>query len=197
MKSRILLLAIIMAIFILFSPSTSKAITLSFDPLTQVVNLGDQAVVDLIISGLGDYSAPSLSEFDVDILFDPSILAFDSVTYGDPVLGDQLDLWGLGSLTTTTPGVGFVNLFELSFDFPWDLEAFQAGSFTLATLTFDTLSLGTSSLDISINSLSDAWGYSLTATTQSGSVNVIPEPGTLLLVGSGLLGVGYLRRRLR
>jgi hypothetical protein len=197
MKKRKLFLCISIALVALFVATNAQAITLSFDPLSQDVNLGEQVFVDLVISGLGDQMPDSLGMFDLDIAFDPSILAFNNAVYGDPVLGDQLDLWGLGSLTITTPGVGSVNLFELSFDFPSDLDTFQAGSFTLATLSFDTLSLGTSSLDITINSLSDAWGYSLIATTQSGSVNVIPEPGTLLLMSGGLLGVGYLRRKLR
>ena len=68
--------------------------------------------VALQVSGLGDFTAPSLGTFDVTVTFSPALLDFERVTYGDPALGDQLDLSGLGTLIATTAGVGSVNLFE-------------------------------------------------------------------------------------
>ncbi len=192
---KILFLAL--AIFMLFSTTTSYAITIGFDPVSQDVMLGDPADVNLVISGLGDFMPDSLSTFDLDIIYDPTILSFNSATYGDPVLGDQLDLFGFGSWTSTTPGLGSVNLFELSFDLPSDLDTLQVGSFTLASLTFDTLALGTSSLDINIYALGDSWGAPLIASIESGSVKVVPEPATLLLLGSGLAGIGFFRRKMK
>ncbi|MBE9570835.1 MAG: PEP-CTERM sorting domain-containing protein [Proteobacteria bacterium] len=38
-------------------------------------------------------------------------------------------------------------------------------------------------------------GDSLTAYRQSGSINVVPEPATILLLGSGLAGLGFLRKK--
>jgi len=198
MKDKSFLLVILMAIFMLLSTATSYAITISFDPLTQDVNLGQQAVVDVVISGLGDYDSPSLGVFDFDVLYDPTILSFSSYSLGDYLgdilLGEAMDLsWG-------EIGPGDVNLFELSLLSPDELNLLQPSSFTIATLYFDTLSLGTSYLEFSIDPLigqgfGDEYGKPLDVSLQSGSVNVVPEPGTLLLVGSGLLGVGYLRRK--
>ena len=137
----------------------------------------------------------------MDLNFDPAILAFNNITFGDPGLGDQLDLFGLGSLSSsdnTTPGV--INLYELSFDLPSDIDTLQAGSFTLASLTFDTFAPGTSPLNMSINSLGDAWGDPIVLDTlNNGSVTVaaapVPEPSTYLLLFSGLIGIVGIKRK--
>ena len=44
-------------------------------------------------------------------------VSFKRAVYGDSTLGDQLDLFSLGSLTITTTSAGSVELFELSFEF--------------------------------------------------------------------------------
>jgi len=183
-------LSVVLTISILLSSASAMAITIGFNPTDQIVNVGAPVSVGLTISGLGDFATPSLSTFDLDVLFDPTILAFSTA-----VFGDQLDLFGTGSIQKITPGTGAVNLFELSLELPGDLDNLQKGSFTLAMLTFDTLALGTSPLSISINTLGDAEGQGLIADTQVGSVAAVPEPGTLLLISSGLAGVAYLRRR--
>jgi hypothetical protein len=135
--------------------------------------------IALVISGLGDFVPPSLGTFDLDITFDPAILAFQNA-----VFGDQLDLSGLGSITEIQPGVMNVNLFELSLDNPADLDTLQPGSFTLVTLTFATLTDGTSSLAVLINALGAANGLPLAADAGSGSVTVV----TPLVVNAEISG---------
>jgi len=191
-----LFLAVVLGFVVFFSIS-ALAITIGFEPVSQEVGVGDPASVNLVISGLGDYSEPSLGAFDLDIHFDPTILAFDSATFGDPVLGDQLDIWGLGlnpmGASITSPGV--LDIWEVSLDTADDLNNFQAGSFTLATLTFSTLTVGTSPLEIIINSLGDAYGNPLSLDVQSGNISPVPEPATFILIGFGLGGIGILRRK--
>jgi len=186
---------------IVFMTSAAHAIALSVNPISQNVLLGNSVGVTLDISGLGDSSAPSLGVFDLDLIFDPTILAFNNVIFGDPILGDQLDIFGLGSFFThdaTTPGM--VNLFELSLDDEADLNNYQAASFSLATLTFNTLGTGTSSLGLSIKSLGDASGDPLVLDTlNNGSVTAtapVPEPSTWLLLFSGLIGMVGIKRKL-
>ena len=191
-----LFLAVVLGFVVFFSIS-ALAITIGFEPVSQEVVVGDLASVNLVISGLGDYSEPSLGTFDLDIHFDPAILAFDSATFGDPVLGDQLDIWGLGlnpmGASVTSPGV--LDIWEVSLDTADDLNNFQAGSFTLATLTFSTLTVGTSPLEIIIDSLGDAYGNPLSADVQSGNISSVPAPATFILLGFGLGGIGILRRK--
>jgi hypothetical protein len=70
-------------------------------------------------------------------------------------LGDQLDLFSLGSLALATPGAGSVNLFELSLDTVSDLNDLQAPDFILAKLSFDPFGIGISPLTFSATRLRD------------------------------------------
>ena len=170
-----------------------QAQTLTITPSNQTVNVGDTVTVDLRISGLGIGAAPSLGVFDIDFGFDPSLLSFTSVLYGS-----GLDVLGFGSSQATTPGVGTVNLFELSFDAADDLNALQLDAFILATLSFDAISLGTGSFPLSLNAVGDAFGDTLPVTVLGASVTVasaVPEPETWALLVAGLAILGLARHR--
>ena len=181
----------------------AKAVLISFEPASQIVLVGESVSVDLVISGLGDGTSPSLGGFDLFIEYDPTILALSDVSFGDPTLGDQLDVSVLGSLYFSLPySSNSEELFGLSFGPPSDLINFQAPSFVLATLTFDTLSVGTSPLKIVDpnpplfeSRLADEWGNALDFERESGSISPVPEPATFILIGFGLGGIGILRRK--
>lgn len=160
-------------------PAATQAALLSLHPDPASVGVGASVEVALTVSGLGAGSAPSLSVFDVDLTYDPAVLQFDSVAFGDPVLGDQLDLSGLGTITGLDGSVaGAVNHFEVSLDLPADLDALQAGAFTLSVFRFTALSPGVSPLNLSINSLGDALGDPLGAQWEGARLTVIPEPAS-------------------
>jgi len=189
-----LFLAVVLGFVVFFSLSV-LAITIGFEPVSQEVVVGDPASVNLVISGLGDYSEPSLGTFDLNVTYNTAILDFTGYTLG-LYLGD-ISLWEAVDLSwgETTPGT--INLAELSLLSVSELDSLQPDSFTLATLTFNTLAVGTSSLDISITALGDAYGGSLSLDVQSGNISPVPEPATFILIGFGLGGIGILRRKRR
>lgn len=178
-------------------PRHADAIAIGFDPASQSVNPGDPVELAVRISGLGDLVAPSLGAFDLDVSFDPGVLAYTGADFGDPLLGDQLDLFALGSVSGATPALGAVNLFEISLDLPDDLNTLQAQSFVLFTLHFDALAPGASALTLAANELGDAYGDPLNADLEPGSVGVVPEPGSAQLVAPGVALLAAWRRRLR
>ena len=187
-----LFLAVVLGFVVFFSLS-ALAITIGFEPASQIVPVGELVSVDLVISGLGDYSEPSLGSFDLNITYDTAILDFTGYTLGS-YLGD-ISLWEAvdDSWGETTPGT--INLAEVSLLSVSELDALQPSSFPLATLTFDTLTIGTSSLDISITALADAYGDPLSADVQSGNISPVPEPASFILIGFGLGGIGISRRK--
>lgn len=192
------------------APSHANAV-LSISPDTQSVNSGSTATFDINISGL--VSNFALAAYDVNIGFDPTLLSFNQVTFGDPVLGDQLDPTN-SSLTSplATPGTSNLDLNEFSFLDANTLNTLQASSFTLAVVTFNTLAAGTSDLTFLTSSLSDVNGNTIPFDTLNGSVTIggnpngggsgggtgggtVPEPDVLWLVLGGGLALRLNKHR--
>ncbi len=185
----------------------AHAALITFQPALQTVSAGSAVDVVVVISDLGAGGAPSLSTFDLEITFNDDVLSFIGATFGDPILGDQLDLGGFGTITSVIDAPGLVTLFELSFDLPDDLDSLQADSFILAILRFTATGAGFSPLGITVAALGDATGDSIPSELAGGGIEVtgrsVPEPAVLVLLLSGLAAVatrraqnqGVLRRR--
>ncbi|MEE9398524.1 MAG: hypothetical protein V3V31_16115 [Methylococcales bacterium] len=181
---------------LLMTSGMVQAISIGFNPVSQSVTTGDTIITDVVISDLGSGAAPSIGTYDLDITFDDSHLSFVSTSFGN-----QLDLFGLGSTASDIlTGAGVLNLFELSFDLPADLDALQADSFSLATLTFDVLTTNSSALGIVVNALGDSLANPLTADVAAGNITstdltvTVPEPAVLLLLLPGLIALGITAR---
>ncbi|MBC8024678.1 MAG: hypothetical protein H7Y89_01685 [Steroidobacteraceae bacterium] len=173
--------------------TSAHAATVTLTP-SQSTTLGNTVVISLVVSGLGD-AGVSLGTFDLDVQFDAGVLSFDSATFGS-----GLDVLSLGSLQQVDSSLaGVVNLFELSIDSIEDLNTLQLDAFTLFTLTFNTVGVGTSIVGISPNAFGDAFGVALAVDPiLQTSVDVAPVPlpaaAWLLMSGLGLLA-GAGRRR--
>ena len=200
MKSSLVLTALALALVSATSLRAGAVLTIA--PQTQTIAAGSAAQVQVRIAGLGLHTAPSLGAFDFDLSFNPALVAFTSLTFGDPVLGDQLDLSGTGSINSFgLQSAGLLEFFEISLDPASVLDSQQASGFVLATLSFQALAKGTTSLVPSLNSTSDSQGMPLNVGLSTGSITVVttPEPrtiGLLPLVGAWIaLGSMRCKRR--
>ena len=174
--------------------ATAFAQSLSVVPTSSMVQIGDDVVVAIDANGLGDGVSPSIGVFDIDLAFDPGLLQFTSADYGT-----GLDVLGLGSVRTTTEGVGSINLFELSLDSADDLNGLQSGAFSFATVTFRAMTAGSSALSLTVNAIGDGDGAALSFSVSNGQVTVsaVPELPTWALFGTALAGLALRRSACR
>ncbi len=167
-----------LAVAVAFTPASASASIITLSPATQNVGVGGSFDVAVRISGIGNHTAPSVGAFDFDLSFDSALVHFNSITFGDPSLGDLLGpVVGTASGSSLSLAGDSLNLFSVSLDSSGDLSTAQPDQFTLASVHFTALGLGSGAFNLAINALGDADGAGLAVDPiQSASVNITAQP---------------------
>ncbi|REJ74499.1 MAG: hypothetical protein DWQ36_20570 [Acidobacteria bacterium] len=173
--------------------------TLEVSASEALVNPGETVEITVSITGLGDAAPPSLGTYDLSLVFDPAVFAYEMGSL------EPTDFLGDGDLAealyTVSAGAGDVEVVALSLLTPMQLTALQAGSFELFTATFTAIGFGDGVFDLVANGpLGDENGSEIAlagvvpVTVSGGSVIDIPTSGsvglalmTLLLLAGGVL----------
>ena len=180
MKKKLILILALAFVFGL-ALSSVQAATIFMTPTTQNVGVGDTVLLDLNI----DFDTTGGA---VDITYNNSILDYTGVVFTagqafaqiEPTETDTGSAGNLsGRLVALTNG-GFPSLID-----PADLPG------SIAQLSFTALAMGSTFAGVVLNN-----GFTQADTFAGATVNVVPIPGSILLLGSGLVGlIGIARRK--
>jgi|GEM_PF-2348839 len=189
-------------LFILLASSAlaANASTITFQPTSQIINLGASTSVDVSIGGLSAREA--LGAFDLFVTNNSSIITPTSVLFYNNLGDASLQL------TDSLLSGGLANAAETSFESTATLLALQSSQpFALFRLTYMGVGVGTSALTLGDGSiLADGNGTILSDPTvtpgsitvvEDGGMSPVPEPSTLVLLSSGVsvLMASVKRRR--
>lgn len=165
---------------------TVSATPIEFNPANSTVEEGGTVAVDIVVT---PDAGVFIGSYDIDVLFDGSLLSVADVVFGTS-LGGPFD--SIQGGFDSGPGSFFLS--EISFLF--DLSATQAGDgtpFTLATILFNADAVGTSLLNFGLTILGNDFGFPVANPPVPGSGSIIiteavtiPEPGSLILFLFGL-----------
>lgn len=217
MKGLVSLAVFFSLIFFGAQYSLVEAATIGMKGQNSTVQVGEKVSVQLLVGGLTGDPEDSLSGFDLDISYDPSILGFNTYSFIDYISGiNQLNFsepGGFPFFEIVLDFFGTIDVFAVSGNSGFELDSSQNTSFSFLTLDFialEEVTQTTVSLDLAdpfllfSNSVFDVLSVSFGSTQvvfmigqytdQSGS-RAVPEPGTMLLVFLGVVSIFFLGKR--
>lgn len=169
-------------------PLLTQANTVSVDPASQTVNLGDVFAVDIVGS---DFETP-LDAGGIDIAFDSAIIA--PASSAELPSGVSSNVTFASSWNTNfAPSLNGDTL-EGAFFFA---DSAPSESFSILTVWFETVGLGNSSIEVTENALNPfaGNGTALDVEFVNGQVSAVPLPAAFWLLGSAFVGLAALSRR--
>lgn len=185
MKKLFLSAAFVLFVSVLLLPARTYADAVLSVQSPATVSQGSTFVVGVNITGVTD-----LFSFQFDLGFNPAVLQATSVITEGTFLPS-------GGSTFFVPGTVDNTLGNVANNADTLIGAGPGvnGTGTLVLFDFTALAQGTSALTISNVILLDSTLANLNFTTTGGSVAVVPEPSSLMLLGAGLFGILGLTRK--
>jgi hypothetical protein len=173
-------------------PASATAITVL--PEQNVVNVGDSFLVNVAIQDVTD-----LFGWQLDFAFDSSIFQLDTVKEGAFLAtGGSTDFFEASNVVDPVSHFQTIELANTLQFFISGVSSSGLGSDILVTFGLTAIAVGTSSFDLANIFLSDSQFNQIAVDPVApGKVESTPEPGTLLLVASGIATAWRFRRRAR